>query len=122
MTERPALEERLKEIHDALAEASPTFETSVQAFSEVLGSRDAPRINAARDAMQTWSEMVKGLTEEQRAIQRRLEYLTTQQLTRDAIAATRASSRAAWATFWVALFGMVASTTAAIMAAVLATA
>jgi CHASE3 domain sensor protein len=122
MTERATLEERLKEIHQALEQASPTFESSVQAFSEVLGSRDAPRIDAARDAMQTWSEMVKGLTEEQRALQRRLEYLTTQELTRDAITATRASTRAAWATFWVALFGMVASTTAAIMAAVVASA
>jgi hypothetical protein len=72
--------------------------------------------------MQLWSETIRARTEEQRAIQQRLEYVTATELTRGAAVAARSTARAAWATFWVALFAMVASTTAAVMAAVIASA
>jgi hypothetical protein len=94
----------------------------VETLTDLLGSKDATRIGAEKDALQLWSETMRTRTEEQRAIQRRLEYLTSRDLTRGAIAAARSSSRAAWATFWVALFAMVASTTATIMAAVVSNA
>ncbi len=118
MTERARLEDRLEWTQGELDKASHAFESSVQTLTDLLGSKDTTRISAEKDALQLWSETLRTRTEEQRAIQRRLEFLTSRDLTRGAIAAARSSSRAAWATFWVALFAMVASTTATIMAAV----
>jgi len=120
MAERARLEEQLGKIQSDLDKASFSFESAVQTLAELLGTRDVPRINAAKDAMQMWSETVRSLSEEQRAIQSRLEYLTSRELTRGAINAAKSSSRAAWATFWVALLAMITSTTAAVMAAVIA--
>lgn len=112
----------MEKIQGDLDKASHAFESSVQTLTDLLGTKDVARISAEKDAMQLWSETLRSRTEEQRAIQRRLEHLTTRELTRGAISAARSSSRAAWATFWVALFAMIASTTATIMAAVIASA
>jgi hypothetical protein len=122
MTERANLEDQLNQIQGDLDKASHAFESSVETLTELLGTRDTERINAAKDAMQMWSEKVRILTEERRGTQRALEHLNTRELTRGAIGAARASSRAAWATFWVALFAMIASTTSTIMAAVIVSA
>ena len=122
MTERTRLEDRLEQIQGDLDKASHAFESSVETLTDLLGSKDATRISAEKDALQLWSETLRSRAEEQRAVQRRLEYLTTRDLARSAITAARASSRAAWATFWVALFAMVASTTATIMAALVSNA
>jgi hypothetical protein len=102
MTERANLEDQLNQIQGDLDKASHAFESSVETLTELLGTRDTERINAAKDAMQMWSEKVRILTEERRGTQRALE--------------------AAWATFWVALFAMIASTTSTIMAAVIVSA
>lgn len=120
MTERTRLEEQLQKVQADLDKASAAFESSVQALQELLGSKDAARINAEKDAMQLWSETIRARTEEQRSLQQRLEYVTATELTRGATVAARSTARAAWATFWVALFAMVATTTAAVMAAVIA--
>jgi hypothetical protein len=80
------------------------------------------RITSEKDAMQLWSEAIRVRTEEQRSIQLRLEYLTAAELTRGATVAARSTSRAAWATFWVALLAMICATTAAVMAAIVASA
>jgi len=120
MTERARLEEQLKRVQGDLDKASQAFESCVQSLQDLLGSRDAVRITAEKAAMQLWSEAIRVRTEQQRAIQHRLEYLTAIELTRGATAAARSTSRAAWATFWVALFAMVCATTAAVMAAVVA--
>ena len=122
MTERAKLEEQLQKVQGDLDKASQAFESCVQNLQGLLGSRDAVRISAEQDAMQLWSETIRVRTEEQRAIQLRLEYLTATELTRGATLAARSTSRAAWATFWVALFAMVCSTAAAVMAAVVASA
>ncbi|MPZ60231.1 MAG: hypothetical protein GEU93_02810 [Propionibacteriales bacterium] len=121
MTERAKLEEQLKKTQDDLAKASHAFQSSVETLAELLGTKDAVRINAAKEAMHTWNETVRNLTEEQHATQRRLEHLNIRELSQHAIRAARSASRAAWATFWVVLFAMLASTTATIMAAVIAT-
>jgi hypothetical protein len=108
MSERARLEVQLEQIQGDLDKASHAFESSVETLTELLGSRDTTRISAEKDALQLWSETLRTRAEEQRAIQRRLEYLTSRDLTRGAIAAARSCSRAAWATFLVALFAMVA--------------
>ncbi|MGH3367044.1 MAG: hypothetical protein ACRDOY_07565 [Nocardioidaceae bacterium] len=120
MTERARLEDRQRTVHADLQKASRGLESSLETLTEFLGTGDAARITAAKDAMQTCGETVRSLTEEQTALQRRLEHLTTKELTRGAINAARSSARTAWATFWVAMFAMIASTTATIMAAVVA--
>src|SRR5262245_7746333 len=120
MTERARVEEQLRKIQEDLDKASQAFESCVQTMQGLLGSRDTVRISAEKDAMQLWSEAIRVRTEEQRALQQRLDYLTATELTRGATVAARSTSRAAWATFWVALFAMVTSTTAAVMATVIA--
>ena len=120
MTERARLEEQLQKVQKELDKASHAFESSVQNLQGLLGSKDPVRIGAEKAAMQLWSEAIRVRTEEQSALQHRLEYLTATELTRGATMAARSTSRAAWATFWVALFAMVCSTTAAVMAAVIA--
>jgi len=122
MTERARLEEQLHRVQGDLDKASQAFESCVQTLQGLLGSRDTVRISTEKDAMQLWSETIRVRTEEQRAIQQRLEYLTATELARGATVAARSTSRAAWSTFWVALFAMVASTAAAVMAAVIASA
>ena len=122
MTERGRLEDQLTRIQGDLDKASHAFESSVDTLTELLGSGDTTAINTAKDAMQMWGETVRSRTEEQRALQRRLEHLTSAELTHGAIRAARSASRAARATFWVAVFAMVASTAATIMAALVATA
>jgi len=122
MTERARLEDQLHKIQGDLDKASQAFESCVQNLQGLLGSRDTGRIAAEKDEMQLWGETIRVRTEEHRAIQQRLEYLTATELTRGATVAARSTSRAAWATFWVALFAMVCSTTAAVMAAVVASA
>lgn len=119
MTERARLEDRLAKIQTDLDKASHSFESSVETLAELLGTKDAARIGAAKDAMHMWSETVRSLSEEQRATEQRLDRLITTELSQGALSAVRSSSRAAWATFWVALFAMTASTTATIMAALL---
>jgi hypothetical protein len=122
MTERARLEEQLRKTQGDLDTASQAFESCVQNLQGLLGSRDTVRISAEKAAMQLWSETIRVRTEEQRAVQHRLEYLTAIELTRGATVAARSTSRAAWATFWVALFAMVTATTAAVMAAVVTSA
>jgi len=122
MTERARLEEQLQKVQGDLDKASQAFESCVQTLQGLLGSRDTVRISAEKDAMQLWSETIRVRTEEQRAIQQRLEYLTATELARGATVAARSTSRAAWSTFWVALFAMVACTAAAVMAAVIGSA
>ncbi|MPZ63761.1 MAG: hypothetical protein GEU93_21310 [Propionibacteriales bacterium] len=121
MTERARLEEQLKKTEGDLDRAAHAFGSSVETLAELLGTKDVVRINAAKDTMQTWNETVTSLTQEQHAIQRRLEHLNTRELSQHAIRAARSASRAARATFWVALFAMLACTTATIMAAVIVT-
>jgi hypothetical protein len=122
MTERARLEERLEQIQGDLDKASHAFESAVGTLTDLLGSKDAARISEEKDALQLWSETLRSRAEEQRTVQRRLEYLTTRDLARSATTAARSASRAAWATFWVALFAMIASTTATIMAAIVSNA
>jgi cell division septum initiation protein DivIVA len=120
MTERARLEEQLQKVQKELDKASQAFESSVQNLQGLLGSKDPVRISAEKAAMQLWSEAIRVRAEEQGALQHRLEYITATELTRGATMAARSTSRAAWAMFWVALFAMVCSTTAAVMAAVIA--
>lgn len=118
MADRAQLEEQLVRVEADLDKASHAFEASVQSLAELLGTKDAVRITAAKDSMHLWSETVRSLSEEQAALQRRLEYLTTSELTRGAVAAVKSSSRATWATFWVAVLAMAVTTTAAVVAAI----
>ncbi len=96
--------------------ASNSFEASVDELAELLGSKDASRISAAKDAMHMWSEAVKTHAEKERALQRRLVYLTTRELSQSAAKSVRSASRATWSTFWVVVFAMIAWTAATFMA------
>ncbi|MGH3431200.1 MAG: hypothetical protein ACRDQB_00025 [Thermocrispum sp.] len=119
MTERARLEEQFTKTQDDLDKASQAFESSMETLANLLGTKDAASINAAKDAMQIWGEKVRSLTAEQHAIQTRLEHLNIRELTDSALRAARSATRAARATFWVALLAMLASTTATIAAAVI---
>lgn len=117
MPERATLEDRLEKIQADLKKAQRSFETSVESLAEILGSEDRARISAAKDSMHLWNDALRNLTEEERSIQRRLDYLTSKELSHSAMKAVKSSSRAAWATFWIALLAIIASTTAAVVAA-----
>lgn len=112
MPERARLEERLKQVHADLEKASRSFDASVNTVADLLGSKDAKRVSAAKEAMYLWSDAVRTLSEEERALQRRLDYLTSRELTLGAAKAVRSASRAAWAAFWVTVFAMIGWTTA----------
>lgn len=116
MPERAALEDDLKRVQSDLDKASHTLEVSVEAFGELLGSRDVSQVNAAKDAMQMAGERLRLLTEEERSLQARLDQLAATELTRAAARAARSASRAAWATFWAAVFTVIAATTVTVMA------
>ncbi|MGH3812163.1 MAG: hypothetical protein ACRDUV_06865 [Pseudonocardiaceae bacterium] len=117
MTERTRLEERLGKIDADLDQATSSFESAVETLAGLLGSKDTARITAAKDTMHLESETVRILGEEQRVIQHRLAHLITTELNQGAIRAVRSSSRAAWATFWIALIAMTLSTAAVVIAA-----
>jgi hypothetical protein len=112
MPERGRLEDSLKQVQSDLDEASKSFEASVDALGALVGSKDTARINAAKDAMQLWSDAVRTLSERERALQRRLTHATTIELSRSASKAVRSASRAAWAAFWVTAFAMIGWTVA----------
>lgn len=120
MPERVRLEDKLKKVQSDLEEASSSFEASVETLSSLLGSKDASRIMAAKESMQLWSDAVRTLSEQERVLQRRLVYLSTTDLTRSANKALKSSSRAAWATFFVTVFAMIAWTAAVFITTVAA--
>ena len=112
MPERDRLEDKLKKVQSDLEKALSSFESSVETLSSLLGSNDATRITAAKESMQLWSDAVRTLSEQERVLQRRLVYQSSRELTRSATRAVKSSSRAAWATFWVTVFAMIAWTSA----------
>lgn len=105
-------------VQSDLDNASDSFGSSVETLSSLLGSKDPHRITEAKETMQLWSETVRTLSEQERVLQRRLMHATTRELTLSAAKATRSSSRAAWATFMVAVFAMVAWTAAVFISSV----
>ncbi|MDQ4006489.1 MAG: hypothetical protein M3211_00155 [Actinomycetota bacterium] len=116
MPERAALEEELKRVQSDLDKASHALEVSVEAFGEVLGSRDVSQVNAAKEAMHMASERLRLLAEEERSLRARLDQQASTELSREAARAARSASRAAWATFWAAVFTIIAATTVTVMA------
>jgi hypothetical protein len=109
MPERAALEERLQKVQADLDEATRSFEASVEMLGTLLGSNDGARITATKDQMHLWSDAMRSLAEEERTINRRLDHLASKELAHSAMKAVRSASRAAWATFWVAVLAIVAS-------------
>ena len=118
MPERAGLEEKLERVRSDMDNASQSFEASVETLAGLLGSKDVTRISAAKDALNLWGDALRSLSEEERAIQRRLDYLTSRDLSHSAMKAVKSASRAAWATFWIAIVAILASTTAAVIATV----
>lgn len=118
MPKRVGLEDKLDQIRSELEKASQSFEESVQTLAGLLGSQDTARISAAKDAMHMWSDAIRTLTEEERAIQRRLDYQTSTELSHSALKAVKSASRAAWATFWIAVIAILASHASAMRPAV----
>lgn len=101
-----------------LDKASGSFRSSVEQLSSLLGTADANRILAAREEMQLWSEAVRTLSEQERVLQRRLTHVMTRELSLSAAKVTRSSSRAAWASFLVTLFALIAWTATVFVATV----
>ena len=122
MRERARLEEKLEQVQADLEEASRSFSASVDSVADALGSRDTSRVTAAKETMQLSGETLGRLGEEERTLQRRLDHLATAELSRAATKAAKSASRAAWASFWVALFAMIAWTAAMFMSTVVYTA
>lgn len=115
--ERASVEDRLSQVRSDLDQAASSFDSSVTELSGLLGTTDTARFTATKDAMHLWSDAVRTLTEEERALQRRLDHLTSRELTHSALKAVRASSRAAWAAFWAGLVAMFVSTAAVVLVA-----
>lgn len=120
MDERERLEAELTAVQEQLERDTDRLEKSLERMIEHVRVSDHDGVKSEFEFRSIVTRSVDAARTEETRLHRRLEALTVEQLTRDGISVAAATTKATWAMFWVALFAMVASTTATLVAAYIA--
>lgn len=106
MTEQERLEAQLATLDDQLSKFIDMVNTSFQGMVEAVTDKDVGRVQGASDAVQMASVVTNQLNDARNQVQRRLEFLATEELARTSVKVAESSARAAWAAFWVAMIAL----------------